>query len=84
MALWPVQHAKARFSELLSVCVREGSQVVSRRGAELALLVPMEEWQRLQVAARPSLRELLLAEAARTDAFVPQRGGARRRSPIAL
>jgi antitoxin Phd len=64
--------------------VCEGPQVVSRRGVELAVLVPMEEWQQLQAAARPSLRELLLAEAARTDALVPQRGGARRRPPIAL
>ena len=43
MAIWPVQHAKARFSELLDACVREGSQVVSRRGAETAVLVPIEE-----------------------------------------
>lgn len=84
MAVWPVQHAKARFSELLSACVREGPQVVSRRGAELAVLVPMDEWQRLQVAARPSLKELLLAEGGRSDALVPERGGARRRPPITL
>ena len=32
MTVWPVQHAKARFSELLDACQREGPQVVSRRG----------------------------------------------------
>ena len=32
MTVWPVQHAKARFRELLDVCQREGPQVVPRRG----------------------------------------------------
>lgn len=39
MVVWPVQHAKARFSELLDTCEREGPQVVSRRGCEAAVLV---------------------------------------------
>lgn len=29
---WPVQDAKARFSELLEACVNEGPQLVTRRG----------------------------------------------------
>lgn len=37
---WPVQHAKARFSELLDAGQREGPQVVSRRGTEAAVWVP--------------------------------------------
>ena len=61
MTVWPVQHAKARFSELLDACQREGPQVVSRRGTEAAVLVPIEQWHRLQAAARPSLKQLLLA-----------------------
>jgi hypothetical protein len=28
MEVWPVQHAKVRFSELLDACQREGPQVV--------------------------------------------------------
>ncbi len=84
MAIWAVQHAKARFSELLDACVREGPQVVSRRGAETAVLVPIEEWRRLEAAARPSLKELLLAPSARSEALVPPRGKARRRELISL
>ena len=61
ITVWPVQHAKARFSELLDACQREGPQVVSRRGTEAAVLVPIEQWHRLQAAARPSLKQLLLA-----------------------
>jgi len=84
MPSWPVHDAKARFSEFLDACVREGPQVVTRRGTETAVLVPMSEWQRLQVAARPSLKQLLLAESARTDNLVPERGKARRRRALAL
>ena len=84
MAVWPVQHAKARFSELLDACQRDGPQVVSRRGTEAAVLVPIEEWRRLQAAARPSLKDLLLSAEARTEALVPPRGQARRRSVLTL
>lgn len=81
---WPVQDAKARFSELLETCIAEGPQVVTKRGMETAVLVPIEEWRRLQASARPSLKQLLLAESARTEALVPARGKARRRAPTAL
>jgi prevent-host-death family protein len=84
MTVWPVQHAKARFSELLDTCQRDGPQVVSRRGCEAAVLVPIDEWRRLQAAARPSLKELLLSPGARTEMLVPPRGQARRRSVPAL
>ena len=84
MAIWPVQHAKARFSEMLDACQRDGLQVVSRRGAEAAVLVPIEQWQRLQAAARPSLKQLLLAPEARIELLVPPRGGARRRAAVEL
>ena len=59
MQTWPVQDAKARFSEFLDACLQEGPQMVTRRGAEAAVLVPMHEWRRLQSAARPSLKQLL-------------------------
>ena len=79
MPTWPVQDAKARFSELLDACVREGPQLVTRRGTETAVLVPIDEWRRLQAAARPSIKQLLLSEAARVEDLVPPRGKARRR-----
>lgn len=84
MGAWPVQDAKARFSELLDTCLKDGPQVVSRRGAEAAVLVPIEEWRRLQHAARPTLKALLLAEAPRGDIPVPPRGRQHRRSPPGL
>lgn len=79
MHAWPVQDAKARFSEFLDACLSEGPQMVTRRGAEAAVLVPVQEWRRLQSAARPSLKQLLLSDQGRTDLMVPPRGQARRR-----
>lgn len=83
MDTWSVQDAKARFSEFLERCMAEGPQLVTKRGAEAAVLLPIEEWRRLQAAARPSLKQLLLAGIAhsdpRSDQLVPERGSARRR-----
>ena len=79
MKSWPVQDAKARFSEFLDTCLAEGPQMVTRRGAEAAVLVPAAEWRRLRAAARPSLKDLLLSDDARTDDLVPLRGPVRRR-----
>lgn len=80
MHTWPVQDAKARFSEFLDACLEEGPQMVTRRGAETAVLVPVQEWRRLQSAARPSLKQLLLSDQARSDLIVPERGNAKRRN----
>jgi len=84
MKSWPVQDAKARFSELLDACVSEGPQVVTRRGLETAVLVPIGEWRRLQQAARPSLKDLLLSDAGRADFDLPPRGQAKRRTFVEL
>jgi antitoxin Phd len=69
MHTWPVQDAKARFSEFLDACIAEGPQMVTKRGVEAAVLVPVQEWRRLQSAARPSLKQLLLADGARVNAL---------------
>jgi prevent-host-death family protein len=84
MHVWPVQDAKARFSEFLDSCLAEGPQMVTRRGVEAAVLIPVQEWRRLQAAARPSLKTLLLADEARIEELVPARGTARRRAPVDL
>lgn len=81
MKTWPVQDAKARFSEFLETCLAEGPQLVTRRGAEAAVLVPVEQWRRLQEQARPSLKAVLMAEEPRAEFVVPARGRAKRRPP---
>jgi prevent-host-death family protein len=72
MGKWRLQDAKARFSEMLHRCLEDGPQVVSRRGEPAAVLVAMPEWQRLQRAARPTLKELLLSDEARADIPLPK------------
>ena len=81
MSQWQVQDAKARFSELLDTTIRKGPQVVTRRGVEAAVLVPIEEWRRLQKAARPDLRNMLLAETPRFDP-IDVRRTFKRRPPL--
>lgn len=84
MHTWPVQDAKARFSEFLETCLHDGPQMVSKRGRETAVLVPIELWRQLQFSAKPSLKSLLLSDDARGDLALPQRGQARRREVTLL
>jgi prevent-host-death family protein len=83
MKRWSVQDAKARFSEFLDTCLAEGPQLVTKRGAEAAVLLPVSDWERLRRAARPTLKALLLSPQARGDLAVPERGRLRRRPPEA-
>ena len=57
---WQVQEAKARFSEFLDATLRKGPQIVTRRGVETAVLVPIDEWKRLQSESRPNWKDVLL------------------------
>ena len=79
MGSWQVQDAKARFSEFLDATIKKGPQIVTRRGIETAVMVPIEEWERLQEAARPRLKEWLLAPGPRIDDLIPERRKWRRR-----
>ncbi len=82
MGSWPVQDAKSRFSEFLNATIQKGPQIVTRRGVEKAVLVPIEEWHRLQQASRPGLRALLLGPGPRFENRVPKRGRLKRRPPV--
>jgi antitoxin Phd len=81
---WPVQEAKARFSELLDRSVTEGPQIVTKRGVETAVLVPIDEWRRLQQRARPTLKDLLLSPEPRFEMEIFDRQRWRWRSPPKL
>ena len=66
---------------MLDVCLNEGPQVISRRGVDAAVLVPIDQWRRLQGDA-PTLKDLLLSDHARADILVPSRGHHRRRAGV--
>jgi len=84
MNSWPVQDAKAHFSELLDTCINEGPQLVTRRGVEAAMLVSIDEWRRLTSPTRPSLKSLLISNEAPTELVLPVRGTAHRRDLMDL
>ncbi len=82
MRQWQVQEAKARFSEFLDEALKKGPQIITRRGVETAVMVPIQEWKRLQRSARPGLKELLLTQAARHESLIPERSRMRRRPSV--
>lgn len=66
---------------MLDTCLTEGPQLVTRRGTDAAVLVPVGDWLRLQQVAKPTLKALLLSGHARGDLDMHKRGGRRRRQP---
>ena len=78
MHTWPVQDAKAHFSELLRASMTQGAQIITLRGKETAVLVPIAQWQRLQ-KNQPSLKALLLAPST-SELDISERGTQSRRN----
>lgn len=79
---WPVYDAKARFSELLETTLKDGPQVVTRRGVETAVLIPFDEWKRLKSSARPNIKEILLDPNGPHDLYIPPRRRLRLTAPL--
>jgi antitoxin Phd len=46
-AVWALQDAKNRFSELVDQAVQEGPQIVTRRGKETVVVLSMQEFRKL-------------------------------------
>ena len=70
---WQVYDAKARFSEMLDATLKDGPQILTRRGVETAVLVPIDEWKRLKAEARPSIKDVLLDPNGPLDIHIPPR-----------
>ncbi|MFO7849951.1 MAG: type II toxin-antitoxin system Phd/YefM family antitoxin [Spirochaetia bacterium] len=60
MRTWHLQNAKARFSELVNVCLESGAQLVTRHGREAVAVMPAEEYRRITASAQ-SLKEFFLS-----------------------
>ncbi len=56
---WPLQDAKARFSEVVRRANADGPQVVTYRGVERAVVVSAEEFRRLRPDRRSFVDVLL-------------------------
>ena len=76
MSRWTVRDAKARFSELLKTTLATGPQVVIKGGVEAAVLVPIEQWRKLQESIRRSPIDVLVGEGPRFNLPIPKRGQA--------
>lgn len=79
---WQVQHAEARFREMLEACLSDGPLIVTTSGKESAVLMPIKQWHRLQRMAKPNIKDLLLAPEARTESLTPPRTKQRSRLPM--
>lgn len=47
MEHWQLQDAKNRFSEIVNKALRDGPQVVTRRGKKAVVIMSAEQYQRL-------------------------------------
>jgi len=58
MKSWPLQEAKARFSELVKESIASGAQMVTRHGEPAVVVLPIEEYERM-ASRKESLRSFL-------------------------
>jgi antitoxin Phd len=71
MARWQVQEAKTRLSEVIEEAQRKGPQIITRHGAERAVVLSIAEYRRL-TAHKPGLKEYLLG-GPKVDGFEVER-----------
>jgi prevent-host-death family protein len=73
MARWQVQDAKTRLSEVIEEAHAKGPQIITRHGAERAVVLSIDDFRAL-TAHRPGLKEYLLG-GPKVDSFeiVPDR-----------
>jgi len=79
MQRWPADDDNTPFDALLQACITEGPQIVTRGEAEVAVLVPIQLWRKLNAASRPSLKALLTEPNASHELAIPPRDRTRPR-----
>ncbi|MER6949927.1 type II toxin-antitoxin system Phd/YefM family antitoxin [Nonomuraea sp. NPDC005983] len=60
MAVWQLQEAKQRFSEVVRRAHDEGPQIVTRHGEDVAVVLDMAEYRHLK-GEEPDFKEFLLS-----------------------
>ena len=71
MSSWPINDAKNRFSELLEDATAKGPQVITRHGAERAVVLSISEYRSL-TAHKPDFKDYLLG-GPKLDDFMVER-----------
>lgn len=69
---WQLQEAKQRFSELVRRALEDGPQVVTRRGEEVVVVVPAEEFRRMS-EQKPDFKEYLMSAPEGLELIIPER-----------
>jgi antitoxin Phd len=59
MASWQVQEAKTRLSEVIDKACNDGPQIITKHGAERAVVLSISDYRSL-TAHKPNLRDYLL------------------------
>jgi prevent-host-death family protein len=59
MHTWQLQEAKSRFSEVVDLTLKEGPQLVTRRGEEAVVILAADDYRRL-TGQTPRLMDCLL------------------------
>jgi len=65
-AHWQLQEAKQRFSEVIRAVEREGPQIITRHGEDVAVIIEIGQWHALTAPA-VDLTEVLLAPSTLDD-----------------
>jgi prevent-host-death family protein len=47
IALWQLQDAKNKFSEVVEKALKNGPQIITRRGIETVVIISIEDYQKL-------------------------------------
>jgi len=72
MTSWQLQDAKNKLSELIDRALKEGPQVITRHGVEVAVVMPYAGYKKL-TAPRQRLGDFLLASPLRKSGLVIDR-----------
>lgn len=72
MPSWQLQDAKNKLSELIDRVLSQGPQIITRRGAAVAVVMPFAEYQRL-TAPKQRLGDFFLASPLRDSGLMFER-----------
>jgi len=67
MAVWQIQEAKTRLSEVIDEACQQGPQIITRHGRERAVLLSIQDYRSL-TAHKPRFNDYLLG-GPKTDNF---------------
>ena len=71
MAVWQVQQARTRLSEVIEDANSKGPQIITRHGSERAVILSISDYRAL-IAHKPDLKEYLLG-GPKVDSFEVKR-----------